>query len=190
MISALRLKHVFWGALLSVLLVAAYCGALRVTGNFHTVVPNQLYRSAQPAPRKLREYIRDFGIKTVINLRGPNPKHGWYRDELAVTKEMGAAHIDFGMSALKIFSPAQTEELIAIMRTAKKPILVHCEGGADRSGLVSAIYVSEIAHEGERAAENQISIRYGHIGIPYLAPAYAMDESWERLEPLFGFKGS
>ncbi|TAM99406.1 MAG: protein tyrosine phosphatase, partial [Rhizobiaceae bacterium] len=102
----------------------------------------------------------------------------------------GVTHIDFRMSARQILDLAQTAKLITIMKAAQKPILVHCDGGADRSGLVSAIYVGEIAHEGERAAEDQLSIRYGHIGIPYLAPAYAMDESWERLEPIFGFKNS
>jgi protein tyrosine/serine phosphatase len=190
MISAFRLKHVVWVPLLAGGIIASYCGVLRASGNFHTVVPHQLYRSAQPTPRELRTDIRDYGIRTVINLRGPNPDKAWYREEVAVTKEMGAKHIDFGMSARQILTPAKAEKLIAIMRAAQKPILVHCEGGADRSGLISAIYVSQIAHEGEHAAESQLSLFYGHIAIPYLVAAYAMDESWERLEPIFGFKGS
>ncbi|MGN6585215.1 MAG: tyrosine-protein phosphatase [Rhizobiaceae bacterium] len=189
MVSAFRLKHILWVALLTLGLVAAYCGVLRATGNFHVVVAGQLYRSAQPTPGELRRYIRDYGIKTVINLRGSNPDRTWYREEVAATKKMGVAHIDFRMSARHILSPARAEELVAIMRAAQKPILVHCEGGADRTGLISAIYVGEIAHEGEHAAEGQLSLFYGHIGIPYLA-TYAMDESWERLEPIFGFKGS
>jgi len=102
---------------------------------------------------------------------------------------MGVAHNDFRMSARHVLSLAEAEELIALMRAAEKPILVHCEGGADRSGLISAIYVSEVAHEGEHAAESQLSLFYGHIAIPYFA-AYAMDESWERLKPIFGFKNS
>jgi protein tyrosine/serine phosphatase len=189
MVSAFRPKHVLWVVLLALGLVAAYAGILRASGNFHIVIPHQLYRSAQPTPRELQRYIRDYGIRTVINLRGPNPDKAWYRDEVAVAKEAGVTHIDFRMSARHILSPARAEKLIAIMRTAQKPILVHCEGGADRSGLISAIYVSEVAHEGEYAAEGQLSLFYGHIAIPYFA-AYAMDESWERLEPVFGFKGS
>jgi hypothetical protein len=34
----------------------------------------------------------------------------------------------------------------------------------------------------EETAEGQLSIYFGHIGIPYLSSAYAMDESWEILE--------
>jgi protein tyrosine/serine phosphatase len=190
MISAFRPKRIVRIALLFIVLASVYFVALRLTGNFHVVIAHQLYRSAQPDPREIREYVRDYGIQTIINLRGPNPKAGWYRDELTVTKQMGITHIDFRMSARHLLSPDRAEKLIAIMRAAQKPILVHCEGGADRSGLASALYVSEVAHEGERAAESQLSIRYGHFGIPYLSPAYAMNESWERLEPIFGFKDS
>lgn len=189
MVSAFRLKHAVWMPLLVIGVIGSYCGVLRASDNFHTVIPHQLYRSAQPTRRELQTYIRDYGIRTVINLRGSNPGKAWYRDELAVTKEAGVTHVDFRMSARHILSAAKAEKLIAIMRTAQKPILVHCEGGADRSGLISAIYVSEVAHEGEHAAESQLSLFYGHIAIPYLA-AYAMDESWERLEPVFGFKNS
>jgi protein tyrosine/serine phosphatase len=190
MVSAFRPKRIMTIALLSIVLASVYFVALRLTGNFHVVVAHQFYRSAQPDARDIREYALDYGIATIINLRGPNPNAGWYRDELAVTKQMGITHIDFRMSARHLLGPDRAEKLIAIMRAAKKPILVHCEGGADRSGLASALYVSEIAHEGERAAERQLSIRYGHFSIPYLSPAYAMDASWERLEPIFGFKDS
>jgi protein tyrosine/serine phosphatase len=152
-------------------------------------LPASIISLAQPTPRQLRRDIRDYGIRTVINLRGSNPGKAWYRDKLAVTQQMGVAHNDFRMSARHVLSLAEAEELIALTRAAEKPILVHCEGGADRSGLISAIYVSEVAHEGEHAAESQLSLFYGHIAIPYFA-AYAMDESWERLKPIFGFKNS
>lgn len=38
----------------------------------------------------------------------------------------------------------------------------------------------------EETAEKQLSIRFGHVGIPFLSPAFAMDESWEALEEAFG----
>jgi hypothetical protein len=34
----------------------------------------------------------------------------------------------------------------------------------------------------EDTAEHQLSIRFGHLGIPYLSAAYAMDKSWEKIE--------
>jgi protein tyrosine/serine phosphatase len=45
--------------------------ALRtVWTNFHAVVPGVLYRSNHPTPGNLRRFVREKGIKTVINLRG------------------------------------------------------------------------------------------------------------------------
>ena len=40
-----------------------------------------------------------------------------------------------------------------------------------------------IARHGEAAAEDQLSIRYVHIGLPHVSSAYAMDRTWETLEP-------
>src|ERR1700689_726183 len=56
----------------------------RVTlgSNFHTVVEGRCYRAAQPSGSSLESYIRQYGIQTVINLRGPNPGEDWYDDEM------------------------------------------------------------------------------------------------------------
>ena len=42
----------------------------------------------------------------------------------------------------------------------------------------------------EETAEWQLTPIYGHFGIPFLSPSFAMDETWEELEPLFGIEGS
>jgi len=159
---------------------------LQLTGNFHTVIAGELYRSAQPTAAQLESYIHEHGIKTVINLRGRNDRD-WYTQETAVANRLGVQHIDFRMSASKILSPDRADELLAIMKSAPKPILLHCQSGADRTGLASVIY-SRIAGIAESVAERQLSIYYGHVSIPYLSAAYAMDESWERLEQHFGME--
>jgi protein tyrosine phosphatase (PTP) superfamily phosphohydrolase (DUF442 family) len=43
------------------------------------------------------------------------------------------------------------------------PALIHCKSGADRAGLVAALYL--IVHEGRpvREALSQLSLRYGHF---------------------------
>ena len=74
------------------------------------------------------------------------------------------------------------DQLLDIMKNAPKPILIHCKAGADRSGIVSAIYGRAVAGWSEESAERQLSVYFGHIGIPYLSSTYALDESWEKLE--------
>ena len=71
-----------------------------------------------------------------------------------------------------------------------KPLLIHCQSGADRSGPAAALYLAAIARHGEAAAEDQLSIRYGHIGLPHVSSAYAMGRTWETLERWLGFAGS
>ncbi|WP_267555511.1 dual specificity protein phosphatase family protein [Rhizobium rhizogenes] len=161
---------------------AAYAGFLQVTGNFHSVIDGQIYRSAQPTPEELASYIQRNGIKTVINLRGTHPGTAWYDDEVATARRLGASHIDFSMSATKAVSPEKAQRLVELMASAPKPILIHCLSGSDRSGLASALYVRKVAGLDDARAEGQLSFYYGHVGIPMVSAAYAMDRSWQNIE--------
>lgn len=160
----------------------AYFGILLASGNFHEVIAGQVYRSSQLGDAQLEQYVKANGIKTIINLRGENGRSAWYRQEKETAEKLGVQHIDFGMSARKELGLARVAQLVQIMRNAQKPLLIHCKSGADRTGLAAAIYVSRVAGLDEKTAEQQLSIRYGHVGIPYLSSAYAMDRSWEELE--------
>lgn len=166
-------------------LFGAYLGILILSGNFHEVLPGQLYRSAQLSGERLGQEIDRYGIKTVINLRGENVGKGWYDDEVAATAAHGATHVDFGMSASKDLTPEKTQRLLALLKTAEQPILVHCMSGADRTGLASVIFLQQVAGVDEEEAEWQLSPLYGHINLPFLG-AYAMDDSWEALEKVIG----
>jgi protein tyrosine/serine phosphatase len=163
--------------------LAAYAGVLQISGNFHTVIAGQLYRSAQPTSAQLERYVRDHGIETVINLRGENTAD-WYKQEIATSEKLGIKHIDFRMSASQELDPERAAELVAVMKSAPKPILIHCQAGADRSGLASALYSHWVAQKSEHFAEGQLSFYYGHVGLPYVSTAWPMDESWEKLEHL------
>ena len=170
-------------------LAGLYLAALQMDDNFHAVVPGELYRSAQPTAALIAEYRKGYDIKTIINLRGDNTGSGWYDSEVAEARRLGIAHVDFRMSARREMTTAQFGQLMDVFHKAEKPILVHCNSGADRSGLVSALYVAAIAKLGEEAAEGQISFRYGHIPLP-VSSAYAMDRSFEAFEAVLGFPNS
>lgn len=170
-------------------LAGLYLAALQMDDNFHAVVPGELYRSAQPTAALIAEYREGYAIKTIINLRGDNTGSGWYDSEVAEARTLGIAHVDFRMSARREMTTAQFDQLMDVFHKAEKPILVHCNSGADRSGLVSALYVAAIAKLGEEAAEDQISFRYGHIPLP-VSSAYAMDRSFEAFEAVLGFPNS
>lgn len=159
-----------------------YLLAIQLTGNFATVVPGEVYRSNQPTPADIAAYAARYKIRTIVNLRGPSARAAWYRDEVAAARRLGLTLIDFPMQVDRRLDPKAADELAALLRDAPRPILIHCRSGADRTGLASVIYLARVARVDEETAERQLSLRYGHIGIPFLSPAYAMDESWEELE--------
>lgn len=176
------------GFLALLLLCGIWMGVQQLIGNFHTVVAGQLYRAARFDASEIAGFQKDYGIRTIINLRGPDSSD-WYKQQIAQSEALGITHFDFRLSASKELTQGQVEALIAMMRNAPKPILVHCTGGADRSGIAAALYLGAIAKAGEYAAEWQLSPFYGHIPLPF-APAWAMDETWERIEPWLGFPNS
>ncbi|MFS8056556.1 tyrosine-protein phosphatase [Rhizobium sp. BR 317] len=170
---------------LPVLVIGTYLAALQLSDNFHVVIPGELYRSAPLSSSALETYVRDNGIRTIINLRGENKKRAWYAHEIETARRLGIEHIDFKMSASKILTPDRADQLVSILRSAPKPILIHCQSGADRTGLVAVIYSREIAGIDQKTAARQLSIVYGHIGIPYLSGAFSMDEILQNLEKHF-----
>jgi uncharacterized protein (TIGR01244 family) len=163
----------------------AYLGALQVTGNFNTVVAGEFYRSGQLSPGQISNYVKRYGIKTIINLRGDNAGTGWYDAEVAKARQLGVTHIDFGISARRELTSVQVSSLISTMNSAETPILIHCQGGADRSGLASALYLVAIKRVDEQTAEDQLSIRFGHFSLPFIAE-YAMNRTFEKFEPTLG----
>jgi len=169
--------------------LALYLGTLQLTGNFHTVIAGELYRSAQPDAASIARWHARYGIRSIVNLRGAEPGEEWYDSEVAEAASLGMAHYDFRMSASRDIDSARAAELTAILREAPAPILIHCRSGSDRTGLAAALYLAHVAGRGEEEAEAQISLFYGHFSVPVSA-TWAMDRSWEVLEPWLGFTGS
>lgn len=136
---------------------------LTIFDNFAAVAPDQAYRSAQLDPTSLRLVIDEFGIKTIVNLRGENEDMLWYQNERAVADETGVELVDVRMSANSIPSKANLLLLYDTFTTAEHPILIHCRGGADRSGAASAIWRMVVNGEARAAAANELSILHGHF---------------------------
>jgi protein tyrosine/serine phosphatase len=157
--------------------LGAWVGFIQLDGNLRTVEEGAVYRSAQLDRAGFERAIKERGIKSILNLRGPNQGSPWYDGEIAVSKELGITHYDYGISARRQVNVERMAEIVAIMRDAPKPILIHCQSGADRSGLVSALYELAVRRKTPDEADRQLSLYYGHF--PYLTSrTKAMDQSF------------
>lgn len=131
--------------------------------NFHTVEPGKFYRCKQVSPQKLQDYIKRFGIKTIINLRGTNENQKWWQAEKALATRYNVLHIDINLSADKYPTLKELTKLIETFKIAPQPILVHCRAGADRTGLAAALWVIEKMNGNKHLALKQLSTSFGHL---------------------------
>ena len=170
------MKHIKRFLKLILFLALVYVGYGFIYGNFHKL-DRDVYRSAQLFSFNMPYYLEEYKIKTVLNLRGEKPKQDWYQDEKQITKEHNVTLITYKISARKYLDFNRTSEIVEILKNAKKPLLIHCEGGADRTSLVSALYRYALKHQSKEVAEEELSIIYGHI--PTLRPeVIAMEKSF------------
>jgi uncharacterized protein (TIGR01244 family) len=128
--------------------------------NVHRV-SDTLWRSGQIAPYQIARFARR-GIKTIVNLRGRNDS-GWYVLEIEACRKHGIAFVDFTTKSRDTPSKEMIHGAKRLFETIRYPALMHCKSGADRAGLMGALY--RLLHEGRPVEEavKQLSWRYGHI---------------------------
>jgi protein tyrosine phosphatase (PTP) superfamily phosphohydrolase (DUF442 family) len=148
--------------LLCLTLVLWFVGA--IGGNVREVDPGRLYRSAQLSGATLERTIRSYKIASIVNLRGKDPGDPSYDSEMSLSKEFSLRHCDISLSAYHLPPPAELAKLLNAFDSMPRPILVHCRGGSDRTGLASTIY--ENLYEKiplDQAESSQLTWRYGHL---------------------------
>ena len=94
-------------------------------------VDDDTYRSEQPTRRGFEE-IRDKGIRTIIDLR-------FGHSDAALIEGLDLVLIHVGMTAWD-FSEDDIVRALKAIESAPKPVLVHCQYGSDRTGVVMAMY--------------------------------------------------
>jgi protein tyrosine phosphatase (PTP) superfamily phosphohydrolase (DUF442 family) len=148
----------------ALLLAALACWAYYVfiAGNFHTVVADRCYRSGQLSVAALERTLRNYHIKTVINLRGVNRKADWYKRQLRLIDQLGRCRIDVRIGSSYTPSEAAIRRLVAALDAGEPPLLLHCGSGADRTGLAAAFYKLLKTDRDLDDACSEMSIRFGH----------------------------
>ena len=150
--------------------------------NFHEIDKGKFYRSAQLSAGDLEAYVKQYGIRTVINLRGENPGEEWFQNEESISQRLGLEFVSIAMSASKIPSRTNLNTLLTAFATLPRPILVHCRAGADRTGEASALYQMLYMNKTKDQALKMLTPRYGHFKFIMPAKRYFIDEVWQGVE--------
>lgn len=159
----------------------------RPAKNFHVVEAGKFYRSAQLTGEEFQEAIDTYGIKTIINLRGAGPGDEYYDETEKVTRARGVKMLSYGFSTKHVPHRKSLLPLLETLRTAERPILVHCRSGADRTSEVSALYAMlYMGRTKEQAMDEQMG--WDKLHFELFAPAKKMfindwkGEDWARDE--------
>jgi undecaprenyl-diphosphatase len=160
------------------IILAAVFLAVRGWDNIHTVEAGQMYRSAQLSPKTLEKFIQEQGLRSILNLRGERQTSRWFQQETAVAQAHGIGYYSFKLSASALVAPETLERILDCIDRAAKPMLVHCQGGSDRTGLVVAVWLFAKQRRTPEEAGRHLSLRYGHF--PWLwSSTDAMDKSFQ-----------
>ncbi len=127
--------------------------------NLHRIKPD-FYRSAQPLGPGFAGLEKTVGIKTVVSLRA------FHADKKL------AAGTNIALVSIPIYTwnikRADLVRALAEIEVARKkgPVLLHCQHGADRTGIVSALY--RMLYEGwsrEAALDEMRNGKFGYHAV-------------------------
>jgi len=136
-------------------------GILRIYWhNFAEIAPG-VYRSNHPNEKRFKAYA-DMGIKSVLNLRG-RAKQPHYLFEVESCAAHDLALVDFSLSARRAPPEVMLSQIIDVFESIEKPFLMHCKSGADRTGLIAALYLMVVEKQPLDVARKQLSFRFLHI---------------------------
>jgi protein tyrosine phosphatase (PTP) superfamily phosphohydrolase (DUF442 family) len=139
---------------------------LRDGGLVRLVLPNRhrvaegVWRSGQPTPGQLRAFARAGG-RTVISLRAGRAVAA-LAPEAEACRALGLAFHLLPMRGHRLPTAAELAAAVRLFAAAERPVLIHCQSGADRAGLGAALWL--LLAEGCPVAEarRQLSPRFGH----------------------------
>ena len=161
--------------------------------NLEVVAPGVLLRSAQPGRGDIERLDREYGVKTILSLRdGEDP------EVIAYAKAHGMDWIVLKMKADLPPTPEQQELFLTLAEgrtvdldryrsvirqgsrtsgrvTFGRPLLLHCQGGADRSGVMTALY--RIEEQGWSLEEAKADmLRHFHFWFMHPAQFHFLDQ--------------
>jgi hypothetical protein len=149
--------------------------------NLHWVT-GSVARSAQPYLGFYAAFLRAHGFRSLVNLRGRNPRFAWWHRERELCRRLGVAHFDVKLSSRKLPPREEIAALFEAFTVAPTPMLLKCSGGQDRTSLAAALYILHVQGiRGLKDANAQFA------AWPYLHLPFSR-QRWLRCFPAFALE--
>lgn len=154
------MKKIIVIVILFLLILTAF-SYLYFSQKIHTVVDGRIYRSAQLSHDDLERIIKEKGIKSILNLRGEADDSRWYVKESEIARRYHVKLYNVGISATELPEYRRLADILDILLTSERPVLIHCYKGVDRTGMVSALALSIENDPTLSELKEQFSMKYG-----------------------------
>lgn len=128
--------------------VGKYVYDMNINHNFETITEGKVYKSGVIPPDQIADYVKEYKIKSIIDLRFPgtddlinNPENpAELRAEIAAVQKIKGLNY-FNDGSDQVPNQANLDAFFKIMdNKANYPVLIHCYHGVGRAELYSAIY--------------------------------------------------
>jgi len=134
---------------------------LRVFWTNHKEIAPGVFRSNQPTEWRFISYHAK-GLRSVLNLRGWDV-YAHYQYEERICRKLGMRLENIKLNARNAPQSEDINAVVDCLGKMEKPLLFHCKSGADRAGLVSAIYLMVYEGVSVQEAMKQLSFRHVHV---------------------------
>jgi protein tyrosine/serine phosphatase len=149
--------------------------ALEGVPNLHLVDDN-FFRSAQPDAQGFQNLATQHGLRTVISLRA-------YHSDRPLARGLDLRLVRFPIHTWQI----EQEDVVRALQTLRRArregaVLLHCQHGADRTGLITALY--RVLYQGwgkDAALDEMQNGEFGYHPVWGNIPLYIRRVSVDRL---------
>ncbi len=128
--------------------VGKYVYDMHINHNFETITEGKVYKSGVIPPDEIEDYVKEYKIKSIIDLRFPGTGDEVNNPEIpaeltaekeAIAKIKGVKYFNNGSD--QVPEPHNLDTFFKIMDDPKNyPVLIHCYHGVGRAEMYSAIY--------------------------------------------------
>ena len=142
-------KKLIYGIVLFLVLAGGkFVYDMHINHNFEEISENKVYKSGVIPPGQSADYVEDYKLKSIIDLRFPgtedlvnNPEipAELLAEKMAIESIEGVQYINLGTD--QVPTQATIDKFLAIMDDQSNyPVLIHCHHGEGRAPLFSALY--------------------------------------------------